>query len=90
MKYDIKNDTDGKRIRKVAKICEGYGVRVQDSVFEMKVDSVELRKLHGLLTKIIDPEIDSVRIYKIGKKMDVEIIGGANKIEVAKDAALMF
>jgi len=37
--YDVSTDTsDGRtRLRRVAKICEGYGQRVQKSVFECLV-----------------------------------------------------
>ncbi len=45
--YDVDfTETQGaKRLRKVAKICERYGVRVQNSVFETIVDSVQLTAL---------------------------------------------
>ena len=38
--YDVstKTSTGQKRLRKVAAMCEDYGQRVQNSVFEMKVD----------------------------------------------------
>ena len=49
--YDVDfTETQGaKRLRKVAKICERYGVRVQNSVFETIVDSVQLTALNLLL-----------------------------------------
>ena len=39
--YDINTETSAgkKRLRKVAKECQNYGQRVQNSVFECLVDS---------------------------------------------------
>lgn len=66
--YDV-NTTEAageKRLRKVAKICERYGVRVQNSVFEVLVDAAELVVLKSVLSDIIDKENDSVRFYRLG------------------------
>ena len=60
LSYDV-DTTDAagaKRLRKVAKICEAKGCRVQNSVFELLVDPAQL--------KVIDPEKDSVRFYRLG------------------------
>ena len=65
--YDV-NTTElagAKRLRKVAKICEKYGVRVQNSVFEVLVDAAELVVLKSLLSDVIDNENDSVRFYRL-------------------------
>ena len=42
--YDVDtSDAAGqKRLRKVAKICERHGMRVQNSVFEVLVDAAQL------------------------------------------------
>lgn len=65
--YDVatETDTDQRRLRRVAKICEGYGVRVQKSVFECDLDSPTLRCLIHDLEKAIDPRRDSVGIYRL-------------------------
>ena len=68
--YDV-DHTDPKgasRLRRVAKLCERYGVRVQYSVFEMLLDPAQLTKLKTDLLDLIDPEADSIRIYRLGKK----------------------
>lgn len=64
-------------MRKVAKLCERYGVRVQNSVFEMLVDSMQLAVLRNEIINLIDIKLDSVRIYKFSQKRinNVEIIG---------------
>ena len=74
---DFSSEDGKKRLRKVAKACEKYGVRVQNSVFEMLIDPAQLVELKNLLEKIIDKKNDSVRFYNLGKKWEgkVEILG---------------
>lgn len=73
--YDVDfTETQGaKRLRKVAKICERYGVRVQNSVFETIVDSVQLTALKSELINVIDVERDTVRFYNLGNKWNSKI-----------------
>ena len=68
--YDVCTaDAEGrKRLRKVAKKCENYGQRVQNSVFECDIDAAMLVALKSLLLDIIDMERDSLRFYQLGKK----------------------
>jgi len=75
-----------KRLRKVAKKCEEYGVRVQNSVFECVVDSAQLRQLELSLESIIDPSVDSLRFYHLGNNYEnkVKHIGSKPSIEVEK------
>lgn len=63
--YDVNTtEADGrKRLRKVAKACEGYGQRVQNSVFECTLSDALLEKLRAKLLDIIDREQDNLRIY---------------------------
>lgn len=77
--YDVNTeDADGKkRLRKVAKQCQNYGQRVQNSVFECLVDPVQFAQLKKHLEQIIEPNKDSVRYYFLGKnwKSRVEHVG---------------
>lgn len=77
--YDVNTEDRAgqKRLRKVAKICESKGCRVQNSVFEVLVDPSELVKLKGQLAEVIDEEKDSVRFYKLGSnwKKRIESMG---------------
>ncbi len=77
--YDVSTvDKAGRtRLRKVAKACQNYGQRVQNSVFEVDVDYGTFLKLKDTLTKLIDPTQDSLRIYYLGNnwKRRVEHIG---------------
>lgn len=66
--YDVNtSDAAGqKRLRKVAKLCEKHGIRVQNSVFEVLVDAAQLVRLKAELERLIDRDSDSVRLYKLG------------------------
>ena len=73
--YDISND---KRRRKVAQIMEGYGYRVQYSVFECDLNAKQLKKLKGQLRPYVKgKEMDSVRFYPLPADAvaKVEVIG---------------
>lgn len=76
--YDVNTQTvEGeRRLRKVAKICEGYGRRVQYSVFEMVVTEVQMVRLKSALSGIITGR-DSIRVYRLeGAAFDhVETLG---------------
>lgn len=84
--YDVNTqDNEGrKRLRKVAKQCMNYGVRVQNSVFECVVDAAQLKLLKKALSDEIDEGKDSLRIYNLGNraKSNVEHIGAKETIDV--------
>ena len=73
--YDVNTETEegARRLRKVSKLCERYGVRVQNSVFEVFVDASQLVVLKAELSKIIDTERDSVRFYRLGNSYQQKI-----------------
>lgn len=74
--YDVSTMTaPGRcRLRRVAKACENYGVRVQNSVFECAMDYTVYLQLREKLTKLIHPEEDSLRIYPLGKNGREKIV----------------
>lgn len=84
--YDVSVTSDGgkKRLRRVAKKCEDYGIRVQNSVFECVVDTAQLKLLEIALEEIIDPSVDSLRFYILGKnyKSKVKHIGVKESLDV--------
>ena len=82
----------GRRLQKVAKICESYGQRVQNSVFELNIDSAKMTELKIKLEAVIDKKIDSIRIYKLGKymKYDVCTIGKKEIVELSEPGAIIF
>ncbi|HEY9593110.1 MAG TPA: CRISPR-associated endonuclease Cas2 [Spirochaetia bacterium] len=65
--YDVAQDDNGtRRLRRVAKVCQGYGRRVQYSVFECLLDPEQWAVLRSRLIKEIDEEYDSLRFYFLG------------------------
>lgn len=68
--YDVDTTTrEGeRRLRRVAKICEGHGYRVQKSVFEVVCDPAQRLLLEARLLDIIDPDLDSIRIYQLTRR----------------------
>jgi len=77
--YDVNTESEGgkQRLRKVAKTCEDYGQRVQNSVFECLVDPAQWVVLKQRLLDKIDKDKDSLRFYSLGSnwKPKVEHIG---------------
>lgn len=77
--YDVNTQTSAgaKRLRHIAKICEGYGQRVQDSVFECSVGPADMERFRQRLLKVISVQEDSLRIYKLASKREevVEVHG---------------
>ena len=53
--YDVR---DPKRLRKAAKTLEGYGERVQLSLFRCRLDNRTVEKLRLELALILEPEDD--------------------------------
>lgn len=73
--YDVNTETETgrKRLRKVAKVCVAYGIRVQNSVFECEVNASELKHLRADLMKVINKSEDSLRLYNLGNKYNEKI-----------------
>ena len=65
--YDVNTETrEGRRrLRRVAKICEGRGQRVQKSVFECQVDRAQFEALERSLVEEIKVDEDNLRFYRI-------------------------
>jgi len=77
--YDVQTTSpDGaKRLRMISKICQNYGQRVQNSVFECLVDPMQFKQLKTQLEEVMDPKTDSLRYYMLGAnwKRKVEHVG---------------
>ncbi len=77
--YDVTTETpEGqRRLRRVAKVCQNYGQRVQKSVFECLVDPTQWAVLRDRLVKDLEPHEDSLWFYFLGKngKPRVEHVG---------------
>jgi CRISPR-associated protein Cas2 len=61
--YDISNP---KRLRKVARSLEGFGVRLQYSVFECPLDDMRLAKLKAELQGLVNHDEDQVLFVSLG------------------------
>lgn len=88
--YDVSTVDEkpgARRLRRVAKACVSYGVRVQKSVFEMQLGQKEWVELRARLLQEIDPREDSLRIYFIDQtsKARIEHVGVTRPINVAED-----
>lgn len=67
--YDISTITSSgeKRLRRIARVCQDYGQRVQFSVFELELDTARWIGIKEKLCQLIDPKVDSLRFYYLGK-----------------------
>ena len=73
--YDVSTLTKAgvRRLRRVAKVCESTGQRVQNSVFECKVDLMQYEELERRLLAEIDESEDCLRIYRLTEPAEMRI-----------------
>lgn len=73
--YDVstKEPAGRRRLRRVAKACQDYGQRVQNSVFECVVDPDRWTQLKLRLLDEIDIQSDSLRFYYLGSNFDNKV-----------------
>ena len=87
--YDVESVTlaGARRLRHVAKECQNYGQRVQNSVFECVLTDSQFAILKNKLTSMIDNEKDSVRFYFLGNNWNrrVENIGKKTSYDVSSE-----
>lgn len=63
--YDI---ADPKRLRSVARVAEGYGYRLQFSVFECLLDALRLAEMKSALSEKIHHDEDQVLFISLGTR----------------------
>ena len=70
--YDVSTSSAGgeRRLRRVARTCLDYGQRVQNSVFECKVDPGQFTLLKARLLREAELEHDSIRFYFLGSNWE--------------------
>lgn len=73
--YDVSTETaqGRRRLRRVAKVCEGTGQRVQKSVFECRINQMQYEELERKLLKEIDTTEDCLRLYRLAEPTDVRV-----------------
>ena len=90
--YDVSTvDRAGRnRLRRIAKACQNWGIRVQNSVFECNVNPAQWVQLKAELEGIFDPDSDSLRYYNLGDRYDtrIEHVGAKPSIDVEKPMVL--
>lgn len=72
------------RLRRVAKVCQNFGQRVQFSVFECQVNEMQYEEILSTLGGIIDEKEDSLRIYRLNEPLE------KNRRELGKKRAIDF
>ena len=74
--YDVSTETKSgrRRLRRVARVCESTGQRVQKSVFECQLDVAKFETLERELLAEIDPTMDCLRLYRIPGTRGFEVI----------------
>lgn len=60
--YDV---AQPRRLQKVAKLLEGFGTRLQRSVFLCHLREADFERLHARLDALVEPEEDRVAIFPL-------------------------
>ncbi len=73
--YDVNTESSAgrRRLRRMAKVCESTGQRVQKSVFECQVTLMQLEALERRLLAVIDLEQDCLRLYRLADSVGCEV-----------------
>ncbi len=73
--YDVNTETKAgrRRLRRVARVCESTGQRVQKSVFECQVDLMQMEELERRLLAEIDLDGDGLRLYRLADSRGCEV-----------------
>lgn len=73
--YDVSTETKAgrKRLRRVAKLCESTGQRVQKSVFECRVNLMQYEELERRLLAEIDEQEDNLRLYRLTEPVELHV-----------------
>lgn len=73
--YDVNTESRAgrRRLRRVAKVCESTGQRVQKSVFECQVNLMQMEELERRLLAEIDLDEDCLRLYRMADTRGCEV-----------------
>ena len=75
--YDI---SDARRLARVARLCEDYGVRVQYSLFECRLEETYFESFWLKLLDLIDEDEDRAVAYKIEARCAKETLTAGTMI----------
>ena len=91
--YDVSlaDSAGAGRLRRIAKKCLDYGIRVQYSVFECEISPDQWVVFKQSLLDIYQPETDSLRFYNLGKnwRRRVEHCGAKPAVDVFRDTLIV-
>lgn len=89
--YDVNTTSEAgkRRLRVVAKQCQNYGQRVQNSVFECLIDAAQMKQLKHQLLGLINPEQDSLRFYYLGNEWRHRVEHAGTKVSVDLEGTLI-
>lgn len=73
--YDI---ADSRRSARVASLLLNHGVRIQRSVFEIRLERGKLPELQKRLTALINRQEDGIKIFPVCQKCRVKADGSGN------------
>ena len=90
--YDVSTETKAgrRRLRRVAKVCESTGQRVQKSVFECQLDIAQFETLERELLAEIDAQQDCLRLYRMPGTRGFEVLEHGAFKAVDFDGPLVF
>lgn len=87
--YDVEtvSPRGQRRLQQVAKACQNYGQRVQNSVFECVLDYSQYTKLKLELKGLMDEQHDTIRFYNLGNNYStkVETLGIKHGINIEEE-----
>lgn len=89
--YDVNTETKAgrRRLRRVARVCESTGQRVQKSVFECQLDVAQFEAMERQLLAEIDPTVDCLRLYRIPGTRGFEVMEHGTFKAIDFDAPLV-
>lgn len=89
--YDVNTETPAgkKRLRKVSDLCQDYGQRVQNSVFECIIEPANLKMMQNRLENLINKETDSLRYYFLGNDWQNKVQHIGAKMSIRLDKSLI-
>lgn len=85
--YDVDtvSEKGQKRLRRVARLCQDYGQRVQNSVFECEVTEAQYATLKERLRTEMDEKLDSIRFYHLNRNRthSIDTLGRITSFDVS-------
>lgn len=85
--YDI---CDPKRLRRVAKVCEYFAARVEDSVFECSLPDSEFERFRIAILRILDPEKDFLIVYPVCAACEEKILTEGQAVRPLKQTFFVY